>query len=777
MAYPNTPQVSATYLDGSLKSTIFSSQPKILVVSDASSGRTDEIFEVANAGDAEAEFGSDTNLCKGMHEVIAQGADHVALMRVGGKQGNVVITDSTAGTLTITPLYRDDDILDRYSLVMTQESSANRILVYDLEDQQWVYDTLEVLAINEGIVDVDDSSFDLFTTGDITIPDSGITLTDLLSGDFTQVGSSTISTVVQTAGADGTGVSLVEKYAALNRAYHSLDFKDADYVLPKGVYIDDQNIADGDTCNFFKGVPVAGNPNDTLGYVWQMEYQGAMYTYFVDQPDYFTEAKAAATKTLNTNLIFTAAKTGTGGNSISVAINTGGAAGPTVVVTEPAWNTLLITVTDDGTSANSAVVAPANAALAAFTMSNGKKANTIVTCVSGGATLLSVGGTIAATPLLGGTGGHKLTHADLTGDSIPTAVSDAFAAAETDNLDTQLREVNFAHQLASFCYTASTTWKDMLGAISVKEPTSFGRSDIASWVGTAPTLTTIGTDIAIDAAADNGLGLFAMKLMGGHAESSNGYRAALVETGNSTDGYAYGGLIKTQGLALPNADADLAYGIDDSDEETDANGKPIDIGKHIFVTVDWPIHANAFDSGALYRGSIEGSLLGLLATMPVNQEPIGRLYPLRKIRSVPRIHASQRDSLSKFRFVNLRFEEGIGWVFNSVKTAAHPLDSDFTRCSTIRCVNRILSGIRSIGKGYIGKPFDGYRLTSMQAEIDAYLLSQRTAGFTQGAVAVISYTRADKILGKLTVRVRMVPPFTIQTIDAVISLAADESEL
>lgn len=777
MAYPNTPQVSATYLDGSFKTTIFSTQPKILVLADASSGRTDELFEVANTGDAESEFGADTNLCKGLHELVAQGADHVSLMRVGGRQGNFLATDSTAGTLRITPLYRDDDILDRYSLVITQDAGVNRYLVYDLEDQQWVYDSIEVLAINEGIVDVDDTSFDLFTTGDILLPDSGITLTALTTTDFTQVGTSTVSTAVDTAGADGTGASLVEKYAALSRAYYSLDFRDADYVVPKGVYIDDQNIADADTCNFFKGVPVAANPNDTLGYVWQMEYQGAMYTYFVDQVDYFVEAKAAATLSINTNLVFTAAKTGTGGNSISVAINTGGAAGPAVVVTEPAWNTLLITVTDDGTSANSAVVAPANIALAAFTMSNGKKANTIVTCVSGGATLLSVGGIIAATPLAGGTGGHQLTPADLTGDTIPAAVSTAFSAAETDNLDAQLREVNFAHQLASFCYTASTTWKDMLGSISVKEPTSFGRSDIAAWVGTPPTLTTIGDDLAIDVTGDNGLGLFAIKLMAGSAITTDGYRAAEVEAGDTTDGYAYGGFIKTRGAALPNGDIDLAYGIDDADEETDANGRPIDIGKHIFATVDWPIHSNAFNTGALYRGSIEAAFIGLLATIPANQEPIGRQYSLKKIRSVPRIHASQRDALSKFRFVNLRFEEGIGWVFNSVKTAAHPVDSDYTRCSTIRCVNRIVNGIRGIGKGYIGKPFDGYRLTSMQAEIDAYLLSQRSAGFTQGAVAVISYTRADKILGKLTVRVRMVPPFTIQTIDTVISLAADESEL
>lgn len=778
MAYPNTPKVAATYVDGSFKQTTFSSQPKIIILGSATSGRTDEIYEVANTGGAETEFGSNTELCKALHETVASGADNVSLMRIGGRSGSWVATDSSGGTLTITPLYRDDTIFDRYSLFITTLSGGvNRYLVYDLIDQTWVFDSAEILTINEGIIDVDDSNFDVFTVGDISAPDIATSLTDLEVADFTAGGSSTLSTLALTTGSDGTSISLVEKYAALNRAYHNLDFRDGDFVIPKGVYIDDNNIADGDSCNFFKGVPVAGDSNDTLGYVWQYEYQGTLYTYFVDQADYFSESKAAATVTVNTDLVITAAKNGTGGNSIQIQLTQSGSGSAVIstAISEPTVTSLLIHVTAGSATTNSTIRTAINSALAAYTMRNGALASTIVSSPSAGSTVLS--GSVSATSLSGGLGGHVLTHQDLTGDAIPSAVSSKFSAALTDDLDSQLREVNFAHQLATYCHIASTTWKAIQGGISVKEPTSLSRLDIASWVGSPPIITEIGIDEGIDAPSDNGSGLFSIKLMTGKSETSNGYRNHMLESGNTTDGYLYGGLILTKGLGLPNADSDLAYGIEDGDEAVDENGKPIDLGRYIYVTIDWPIHSNAFASGTLYRGSIECSLIGLLARIPENEEPIGRSYALSGIRGVPRIHSSQRDALSKFRFVNLRFEDGVGWVFNSVKTAAHPIDSDYSRCSTMRSVNRILGGIRNIAREYIGKAFDSLRLAALQSDVDGYLVGQRGQGFINSGLAKISYTRNDKILGKLTIRIRMVPPFTIQEINEIVSLAAEEAEL
>lgn len=233
----------------------------------------------------------------------------------------------------------------------------------------------------------------------------------------------------------------------------------------------------------------------------------------------------------------------------------------------------------------------------------------------------------------------------------------------------------------------------------------------------------------------------------------------------------------TRGLGLPNSDSDYAYGIDDGDELLDSKGAPVDIGKHIHITIDWPIHRNGFDGGTNYRGSAEALLVGVLSTMKENEEPIGQDHPCKRITSVPKIHASQRDLLSKFRYVNLRFEPGIGYVFNTVRTAAHKIDSDYTRSSTIRCVNRIASGIRTIGKKYIGKAFNSLKIQNLQSDIDQYLKTERGNEVHQGAAAVLSYTATDRILGKLKVRLQMVPPFTIEIIDVEISLAAEEADL
>lgn len=774
MPYENIPRVGVTYKDGSFKEPPTTSQPRILVVGTASSGLTNEIFRVSNVREAETEFGAATEVMRSVHETLPQGAENLAIMRVGGRQGNLTLTDSDADTLVITPEYRDDEIMDRYALAMDETSTGSgvqRIAVFDLEDETWVYDSSEILVINEGIVEVVDSGLALFSTGSFTDPTTMTEMSALTTGDFTAIGTPTMSTVTATQGTDGTSVSLVEKYAALNTGFHLLDFKDADLVTAPGVYIDDQNVVDGDTCNFFKGVPSPGSDCDSLGYLWQYIYQGKLYTYFVDSDTYFADlgTAAASTVTVNTDLVLTAQKDGTGGDNISIIIDDTGSAGPTVTISEPDCESLLITVVDDGTNDTSSAVSAINTALGAYALPSGAFADTLVQASGGAATLLTA---TAETSLAGGAGGHVLTHADLTGETIPSAVSTKFAAGS----DAETRECNFAHQLASFCELASVTWSTMIGAISFKEPdVGFSRSQIASWVGELPTYTNIGDDLAIDAPADNGIGLLGTKLLAGKSATSDGYRAALIESGNSTDGLAYGGLIKTKGISLPNGE-DWPYGIDDGDELVDENNAPVDLGKHILITYDWPVHRNAYNGGTPYRGSLEATLLGKLASMPENEEPIGENGLVTRVTSPPRIHATQLDALASIRAIGLRFEEGTGYIFVSVKTAAHP-DSDYTRISTIRTVNRELAGIRSIAKKFIGKPFSPQRLVSLQSQIDGFLQAERQAGFNEGAVARLEYTRSDRILGRLTVELRMVPPFSIERVDVSTTLAADESEL
>lgn len=777
MAYDNTPGVKGSYLDGSLKTPTGTTQPKILSLGSASGGLTNELFNVTNVRRTEVEFGADSEVMYTVHEAIAQKANNIAIMRIGGKRGSFVFTDSAGNTLTIIPELRDNAALSRYSIAMDGTGTANRIVLYDVESEEHVYDSSEILALDEGVLEISDTGIDLFSVGTVNDPLTYIALADLVVGDFTVNGTATAASVVATQGTDGVGASSVEKYAALNSAYHLLDYKDADFVIPRGVYHNSPNVVDdGAVANFFKGVPVAGAANDELGYLWQYIYRGKVYTYFTDSDSYFTDltGAAASTVTVNTDLVLTADKDGIGGDGISIVIDDGGAAGPTVTITEPTATTLLITVTDDGSSDTSTAVTAINTALGLYTLSNGELASTLVTATGGAATLLVA---TASTPLAGGAGGHVLTHEDLTGDSVPSAVAARFAAGA----DAELRECNFTHQLGSFCERASTSWKAMLGSISTLGPSGLSRQNVADWVGSAPTYTVgpNGTELIVDAPADNGSGLLGDKLLAGLAISSAGYRnGAISSPASSTDALAFGGLIKTVGASLPNADdwPLHSYGIDDSDERVDSNGAPVDLGKHVSVTYAWPIHRNSYNGGSVYRGPIHATYLARLAVMPEKEEPIGPNGIVGKLASVPRIHATQIDQLARIRMIGLIREEGLGFTFVNSKTAAHP-DSDYTRISTIRCVNRELQGVRRICRQYLGKEFSAQKLIALQSAIDVFLKGEKDAGFNQGAAVSLNFTRAEKILGRLHVRLKMVPPFSIEAINVEMSLAADESEL
>jgi len=694
MPYDSIPGVGATYVDGAFATNAASTQPRILILGAASQGLTYEVYQVSGTNAAEKEFGATSEMMKPMWEAIAQGADNVALMRIGGTQGSIVIQaqDSTGndvgGALTITPEYRDDNILSRYKLVLTQSGGSTRVIIWDDTDKAFVYDSDEKLALDLGIVQVELSSTFLGETlGDVDEVDGDsytwatgvgigaptlaqIGTADVVFSDITWGTGAAAYTGTRVAGSDGASMSLPERYAALEYAYQMLDYRDGDIVIPSGVFFDDSNLLTDQVgqnwaslttlltgadlagitgASAVKAAPASGDADDWLGYAWQYLYKGKIYTFLSD-----------------------------------------------------------------------------NTALAS--------ANVI---------------------------GHNT----LTGDDVPAAVYTAFNAAGAN----EFREVNFGHQLATFCNTASTVWSTMLGVVSVKEPDGYSRSDVQSWAGALPDYSAIGLQTGISSSTDNGVGLLGDKFLAGEAA----YRNAQLDEGSAANGFAYGGLIKTKGGALPSK---FVYGVNENDEAVDSNNKPVDIGRHLLVCYEYPVHTNSYNGGSTYQGNLSGSLAGKLTQISEKEEPIGVNGLLRAISDPTRLMLPTVNDLAKIRMVGVRREEGLGNILVSVKTAAHP-DSDYSRLSTIRSVNREITGIREIAKNYIGKEFSSTRLISLQTAIDGFLKAEREAGFNQGAVVSLSYTRADKIMGRLTIKLKMIPPFSVESITVETSLAADESEL
>ena len=838
MAYASIPRVGAGYIDGAFRGGVASTQPWILILGTAKKGLSYELFSVFDVASAEKTFGKESEMMRAMHEAIGQGADNISLMRVGGQAGKVVITATTGETLTVTTGYYDDQILDRYTIIIQAssiEASLPRVLVYDLVDLQYVYDSDNIEALDTGIIDIDgvldwpvgavtlDSAGAVFSTSSFTpgtLPVNALRLgtvaaADLSGVEFNAIKSaalglvtssdfSFVSTVTKTAGTDGMSMSAVQRYACLEFAYQILDFRDADIVVPCGIYHDTPNIAtdtEDDVSTAQAVITVTGTGAAAPQTLVLTDSSGTGVTFTCDAASASTStliglggtstAEDIAQRILDAIVLdgtFTATRSG------AVVYVTSDAAGATGNQTNSGtmadvtkgnfvggddtadkWDGLAASSGSDSTGITAGCtvkVAPTYKGSASLLLPlSGMRADSeedflgyvwqyrykgkIFTFFTDGTDITS-----ASTNVIGPN--------ELTGEEVPAAVYARFNSATA----AEIRECNFSHQLASFCYRASTNWSQMIGLISTEVPDGFSRTKLRDHAGELPDYTFKGGFRVIDASADNGEGLLGDKFLAG----AFGYRNAAIDAADkdATDGYGRGGFILTTGASLPNQEP---YGVDDTDEAVDRNDRPIDIGKHIVVSYDWPLMRSGFNGGsAPYCNSLVGPLAGRLATLEDNLEPIGTNGTLANIVGVRRFNISHINDLAFVRLCGLRRDDGVGHVIVSCKTAAHPT-SDYSRLSTIRCVNRILSGIRERAKGYIGSPFSSSGLLSLQQAIDGYLAEQRAGGYHQGAVATLSYSRADRIIGKLTIQLKMIPPFSIETIIVETSLAAEETEL
>ena len=365
-----------------------------------------------------------------------------------------------------------------------------------------------------------------------------------------------------------------------------------------------------------------------------------------------------------------------------------------------------------------------------------------------------------------------LSHKDLLGEYVPSGVWDKFE----DATDAQLREVNFAHQLASFCYYASNTYHMCLGFMSFSKPVAFNQIDLANYFGELPVYQGWNGKLSNEAIKTGGNGILGNKFLGG----AKGYRYGRLKNGAISNGYAFGGFICTKGLGLPNKEG---YGINQSDEKLDKNKFPVDIGRHIVLSAAWPI-ASATIGGVVssFKTPISSILASRIYSFPVNNEPFGEVNG--RLNSNLVLTSSESSLVSsgyagdaRVARVTVLNTDNAGNVYiANISTAAHPID-DYKRISTIRCVNRVINGLRNLAKGYIGTSFNSSNIISLQTAINGYLKSEQDVGVHQGAVAQIAYTRRDRINGNLKIKLRMVPPFSLETIEVETSILADASEL
>lgn len=319
-------------------------------------------------------------------------------------------------------------------------------------------------------------------------------------------------------------------------------------------------------------------------------------------------------------------------------------------------------------------------------------------------------------------------------------------------------EVNFAYQAAEFCRIASTNWHTCIAFIGVTGPASFAKSDLSTWIGDLPDYTEAsdGT-LYVAYSSDNGTGLLGNKFLAGSSSFRSGAKG--------------GGFIQTD------------TGFLDGTEEVDNNDHVVDIGKHINIVFPWVIYINNWinpsnptGKPAQYIGSFVTTVAAKYATLPEKNEANGPKGSVKGVRLAGIIPGRLLNKLLGVRYIGAKTEAGIGVTICGSKTAART-DSDWTKISTIRSANRELQGLRTICVKYLGEAFTPDIIQSMQTGIDGFLKDEKGRGYNNGANATFLYTVAQRRLGQLTLKLRMVPPFAIEAIDVEMSLSDDESNI
>lgn len=684
----------------------------------------------------------------------------------------------------------------------------------------------------------------LDTNGQPDFENSAPTLEELYNGAgttyFTVAQHSSTNTVAATseeAAADGKVLSRAEYFACLQKAYGLISTRYMDYIVPSGVYFDDPNITDTEDgrdqshpsasavynpsdIDWSSGAVDRDADGDILGYAWQYRYKGSTYTMMSTISDLFSGSstiddivniggtRGAADAT------FKYAPGGTPSASATVEVAWADLKKLAVIKSAGKWYKVKQIKLDivnspndaDGIVHNQTTTGHLDESFdtstlvltlrAAFDVTNyaatipfakikdlleaSEYIDSVKIYDSAGAevtsnlvnadyfhTLSDYTGTAIDLAK------YWLTHKELAGEDVPDRVWQKFQ----EGTDPQLREVNFGHQLAQFCYYASTSYHMCLGFISFSKPNSFVKTDLADYMGSLPEYQGWGGKLNNEAIKSVGEGILGNKFLSG----SLSYRHAQLKSASSSQGYAYGGLICTKGLALPNQEP---YGISQGDEKKDINEMPVDIGRHIIVCASWPVCSFTLSGVTTSdRHSIAALLAAKVFVTPVNQEPFGEVNG--RVRSALTLSDSELQLVSdgyagdcRIARITLLDQSAIGGstYITNISTAAHWID-DYKRISTIRCVNRVVNGLRNLAKRYIGSSFSAAMITSLQTAINGYLKAEQDVGVHQGALATLSYTRADRINGNLKIRLKMVPPFALETITITTSVAADASEI
>lgn len=585
-------------------------------------------------------------------------------------------------------------------------------------------------------------------------------------------------------GSAGSSLNHCERYAQLEMVYEDLEYTDVDFLVPERAYVD----VDPVDMESLTPASAKNYGQEALGYLWKYIYNGKPYMFMFGYSEPFDDGRvkaAAHNITLQKDaavakdVAFTAgaevAKLGDLLNLVKLHFHTDGiGAGDEKVEAFPNETGLVelhISYRNVGVGGGDQTF---HTPFGSLVIAEGDDLDgyTGRLRLSFHDDVMDLSDSLANDPDKYNTDPFVMTHHELTGEIVPEAVlkrlftfdddiengAEAFTTPTLKALNAEVREINLAHQAAQAAYKSSTNYSETIAFAQTMRPSS-SRNGFEMWAGQPPVVSTDRSgEYIINDATDEGSGIMGNKLMFG----SSSYR----------DKKAFGGFICTTGVNLPNG---VPYGIDDDDELVDQYGKPVDIGKHLIICsaygtkIERGITATARARRKVKNLALE--LASVISSLPVDQEPIGPVNgDMSAVGVSPlnfRIPQATLNSLAMGRLVTLDQTGSIP----TIRTAALPY-SDYTRVSTIRAANEILSQIRAFAMPLLGRNYRNAK-DSLNTQIAGYLRAAGQAGTIQpsSGSARILQSREDEIAGRMRIVVTFTPPFALEQITVDLTVA------
>lgn len=308
-------------------------------------------------------------------------------------------------------------------------------------------------------------------------------------------------------------------------------------------------------------------------------------------------------------------------------------------------------------------------------------------------------------------------------------------ALEISNPDdaAKYHEVNFAYQLANFCWNLDRNEHSCLGVIGVLPPTGFSKSQLSSWYGTLPTYNLQGNIVA------DGTGLLGNKFRVGNLTRDPGFFATSSE--------------ELDGVPLK-----------------DDNNKNIDIGKYLSISSTPAVLRNAFLGGGGYIASFAPTYGGLVIALPPNVAPTNQFTKPSAVVPFALPKSVINDLVGAGYVVLGQSATGQTKVIDAPTAATSA--SDYQRLMTVRVVADIVQSAREIAEPYIGKIVNAAIRDALSAQINRMLgQKQQLNLLNRGSFAEVRATRAQEIKGEADLRMTLVVSLELRRIRVVVGLS------